>query len=133
MSSLVLTAEQERIVRLTGGCHLVVAPPGSGKTEVLAQRVVRLLQGASTEDFNVLALSFTKNAAGSMRQRVSDRLGEVSARVNCTTYHAFCLDILRHYGHLISIPRELTVYDLLDDRIEALKQGHRRRVLGRFR
>jgi DNA helicase-2/ATP-dependent DNA helicase PcrA len=58
-----------------------------------------------------------------MRQRVSDRLGEVSARVNCTTYHAFCLDILRHYGHLISVPRELTVYDLLDDRIEALKQG----------
>ena len=123
MSSLVLTAEQERIVRLTDGCHLVVAPPGSGKTEVLAQRVVRLMQSSPTEDFNVLALSFTKNAAGSMRQRVSERLGEVSARVNCTTYHAFCLDILRHYGNLIDIPRELTVYDLIDDRIEALAQG----------
>jgi DNA helicase-2/ATP-dependent DNA helicase PcrA len=123
MSSLVLTAEQERIVRLTDGCHLVVAPPGSGKTEVLAQRVVRLLQSSRTEDFNVLALSFTKNAAGSMRQRVSERLGEVSGRVNCTTYHAFCLDILRHYGNLIDIPRELTVYDLVDDRIEALAQG----------
>ena len=35
----------------------------------------------------------------------------------------FRLDILRHYGHLISIPRELTVDHLLDDRIEALKQG----------
>jgi DNA helicase-2/ATP-dependent DNA helicase PcrA len=123
MSSLALTAEQERIVKLTEGCHLVVAPPGSGKTEVLAQRIVRLLERSSTDDFNILALSFTKNAAGSMRQRVSDRLGEVSPRVNCTTYHAFCLDILRHYGHLIDIPRELTVYDLLDDRVEALKQG----------
>jgi len=123
MSLLTLTAEQERIVNLTEGCHLVVAPPGSGKTEVLAQRVVRLLQNSAVDDFNVLALSFTKNAAGSMRQRVSDRLGETSARVNCTTYHAFCLDILRHYGHLIDIPHEVTVYDLLDDRIEALKQG----------
>jgi len=118
-----LTAEQERLVTLKDGCHLVVAPPGSGKTEVLAQRVVRLLQNASDADFNVLALSFTKNAAGSMRQRVSDRLGDVSRRVNCTTYHAFCLDVLRHYGHLINIPRELTVYDGLDDRVQALKQG----------
>lgn len=123
MSSLILTAEQERLVALKDGCHLVVAPPGSGKTEVLAQRVVRLLQDAPDEDFNVLALSFTKNAAGSMRKRVSDRLGDVSRRVNCTTYHAFCLDVLRHYGHLINIPQELTVYDGLDDRVQALKQG----------
>src|ERR1700756_4700854 len=99
MPAVALTAEQENVVSIIEGCHLVVAPPGSGKTEVLAQRIVRLLQRFSTDDFNILALTFTKNAAASMKQRTSDRLGDVSRRVHCTTYHSFCLDILRHYGH----------------------------------
>jgi DNA helicase II / ATP-dependent DNA helicase PcrA len=123
MPSLILTAEQEKLVALKDGCHLVVAPPGSGKTEVLAQRTVRLLQDSPGDTFNVLALSFTKNAAGSMRQRVSERLGDVSGRVSCTTYHAFCLDVLQHYGHFVNVPRELTVYDRLEDRVQALRQG----------
>lgn len=118
-----LTKEQEKLAQLGEGAFLIVAPPGSGKTEVIAQRIVRLVHSTSNESFKILALSFTKNAASSMRTRVSERLGEHTWRVVCTTYHAFCLDILLHYGHLVGLPAEPTVYDSLEDRLQALAQG----------
>jgi DNA helicase-2/ATP-dependent DNA helicase PcrA len=102
---------------------LVVAPPGSGKTEVLAQRIVRLVQFAPDAGFKVLALSFTKSAAATMRRRVGDRLGEFTWRVLCTTYHAFCEDVLRSYGDLVGLPNDFTLYDSQEDRVQALAQG----------
>ncbi len=121
--SITLTPEQEAIVSLTDGAYLVVAPPGSGKTEVLAQRVVRLVQSAPNAGFKVLALSFTKNAAATMRRRVGDRLGEFTWRVICTTYHAFCTDLLRNYGELVGLPSDFTLYDTDEDKLQALAQG----------
>ena len=121
--SIVLTPEQEAIVSLTDGAYLVVAPPGSGKTEVLAQRIVRLIQSAPDAGFKVLALSFTKSAAATMRRRVGDRLGEFTWRVMCTTYHAFCTDLLRSYGDLVGVPSDFTLYDTDEDRLQALAQG----------
>lgn len=121
--SITLTPEQEAIVSLTDGAYLVVAPPGSGKTEVLAQRIVRLIQSAPDAGFKVLALSFTKNAAATMRRRVGDRLGEFTWRVMCTTYHAFCTDLLRSYGDLVGVPSDFTLYDTDEDRLQALAQG----------
>lgn len=122
-ASIVLTPEQEAIVSLTDGAYLVVAPPGSGKTEVLAQRIVRLIQSAPDAGFKVLALSFTKSAAATMRRRVGDRLGEFTWRVMCTTYHAFCTDLLRSYGDLVGVPSDFTLYDTDEDRLQALAQG----------
>ncbi|MCC6178174.1 MAG: ATP-dependent helicase [Chloroflexi bacterium] len=121
--SIALTPEQEAIVSLTDGAYLVVAPPGSGKTEVLAQRVVRLVQSAPDAGFKVLALSYTKNAAATMRRRVGDRLGEFTWRVVCTTYHAFCTDLLRSYGDLVGLPSDFTLYDTAEDQLQALAQG----------
>jgi len=123
LPSIVLTPEQEAIVSLTDGAYLVVAPPGSGKTEVLAQRIVRLIQSAPDAGFKVLALSFTKSAAATMRRRVGDRLGEFTWRVMCTTYHAFCTDLLRSYGDLVGVPSDFTLYDTDEDRLQALAQG----------
>lgn len=118
-----LTDEQEELAELADGAFLLVAPPGSGKTEVIAQRIVRLIQASPSASYKVLALSFTKNAAGTMRSRVSERLGENSWRVLCTTYHAFCLDLLRHYGYLLGLPAEPTIYDSVEDRLQAFAQG----------
>lgn len=118
-----LTEEQEHLVSLRDGAFLVVAPPGSGKTEVLAQRIVRLIQTSPEQGFKVLALSFTKNAAATMRRRVGERLGEFTWRVTCTTYHSFCMDVLRNYSDLAGLPSDFTVYDGQEDRLQALAQG----------
>ncbi len=89
----------------------------------MAQRVVRLLQDSKGETYRVLALTYNNRAAASMRRRVRERLGEHSWRATIETYHAFYLDILRHYGAAVGVPPEVTVYDTTDARIQALAQG----------
>jgi len=123
VTTIVLTPEQENAVNLRDGSYLILAPPGTGKTEVIAQRIVRLLTGSQRSSFRVLALTFNNRAAATMRRRVRERLQEDTWRATIETYHSFYLDILRHYGHLIGIPSEVTVYDTVDSRIHALRQG----------
>ena len=118
-----MTPEQEEVVAAEEGAFLVVAPPGSGKTEIIGQRIVRLLSGHERESFKILALTFTKKAAGAMLARVEAGLGDQSWRATITTYHSFCLDVLRHYGTVVGVQPNVTVYDSDDDRLEALLQG----------
>jgi DNA helicase-2/ATP-dependent DNA helicase PcrA len=122
-SKVALTPEQEELVALREGSFLVLAPPGAGKTEVIAQRVVRLLAESQESDFRVLALTFNNRAASSMRARVVERLGGDSWRATVETYHAFYLGVLRNYGAPVGVPPEVTVYDTDDARVEALAQG----------
>jgi DNA helicase II / ATP-dependent DNA helicase PcrA len=118
-----LTPEQETLASLREGAYLIVAPPGSGKTEVLSQRIVRLVQASTGANFKILALSFTKAAANTMRRRIGERLGENTWRVLCSTYHGFCGDLLRSYGQLINLPADFTIYDTTEDRLQALAVG----------
>lgn len=123
MPALILTEEQEALANLRDGCFLVVAPPGSGKTEVIAHRIMRLLAATEGTEANILALSYTKNAAASMQRRVTSYLGEQPRRALFTNYHAFCYDALVHYGRLIGLGESLTIYETVDDRLQALSQG----------
>lgn len=123
MTAVVLTEEQEAVVSLRDGSYLVLAPPGTGKTEVIAQRIVRLLSESSGASFRALALTFNNRAAAAMRRRVRERLRDNVWRATIETYHSFYLDILRHYGHLIGVPPEVTVYDTTDSKLHALSQG----------
>ena len=74
----------------------MLAPPGAGKTEVLAQRIVRLLTDSRGDSYRVLALTYNNRAAASMRKRVRDRLGEESWRATIETYRtrsiSMCFD-----------------------------------------
>lgn len=66
---------QQQVIELDQGRHLVLAPPGCGKTDILAERVVRaLLNGVSPD--NILCLTFTNRAARSMIRRIKDRVQE---------------------------------------------------------
>ena len=67
MNTIVLTPEQEKVVSLREGSFLVLAPPGAGKTEVIAQRIVRLLIDSKGQDYRILALTYNNRAAASMR------------------------------------------------------------------
>ena len=59
---------QQAIINLHSGCHLVLAPPGCGKTQILAERIcLALKQGRKAED--MLCLTFTNRAARGMRSR----------------------------------------------------------------
>lgn len=69
---IILSAEQKIIVELIDGQHLVLAPPGTGKTELLAQRVnIALQRGINSEQ--IICLTFTNRAAKGMKERIESR------------------------------------------------------------
>src|ERR1700682_6116375 len=117
------TPAQAAVIQLRAGNYLITAPPGSGKTETIARRIASILDESPDESFKLLALTFTKKAASAMRARVRDQTGQDSNRLTVSTYHAFCLDILRHYGKAVGVPSEPTLYDSEHDRTEALLRG----------
>jgi len=116
------TGEQRELIALDAGCFLVIAPPGSGKTTVLTERVARLVEDPD-QTFRVLALTFTNKAADNMKRRIFERVGEHSSRVTACTIHSFCLEALRNYGHEVGIEPNVSIYENEDDRVAALWRG----------
>jgi len=99
-----LTDSQRKAVESGLGNMQMIACAGSGKTEVVAQRVVHLLKPGNTQSLrpeNIVAFTFTEKAAAELKERIITRtretLGEVvgMAEMFVGTIHAFCLDLLK--------------------------------------
>ena len=97
--TMTLTAEQLSVVNLVSGRHLVLAPPGSGKTEMLSQRILRAL-AAGVEARKMLCATFTNRAAFEMRDRVSAAAGPDRALPDVGNLHHFCHRFLISVGRL---------------------------------
>ncbi len=95
-ATLDLNPEQREAVEHGEGPLLIIAGPGSGKTRVIAERVVYLLETAGdVAPENILALTFTDKAAGEMKRRVAEALPELPSTPHISTFHAFCYHVLR--------------------------------------
>lgn len=77
---------------------IVVAAPGSGKTRVITDRLVYLIQCAGVDPRGIAVTTFTRKAADEMRMRAAAKLGEKINRVRLGTIHSLCLGILREEG-----------------------------------
>ena len=109
-----LNSEQEKAVRATEGPVLIVAGAGSGKTRVLTGRVAYLLAGGC-DPSRILALTFTKKAAGEMKERISMMVGANRARhVVMGTFHSVFVRFLRRYAGFLGYPEQFTIYDQSD-------------------
>jgi DNA helicase-2/ATP-dependent DNA helicase PcrA len=76
----------------------VIAGPGSGKTRVLASRIVELVRVHDVKPWNILAITFTNKAAHEIQERVQLALGpDTGKSVFTGTFHSFCYRILRQY------------------------------------
>ncbi len=92
---MTLNPEQLRAVEHGDGPLLVIAGPGSGKTRVITQRIVHLLeQVPGLEPQNLLALTFTEKAAGEMMFRVRQALPELATSPHISTFHAFAYELV---------------------------------------
>jgi DNA helicase-2/ATP-dependent DNA helicase PcrA len=92
-----LNAEQKTAVQTIDGPVLVIAGPGTGKTQLLSTRVGYILQKTDAQPQNILALTFTEAGVDAMRERLTDFLGQAAYDVNIGTYHAFGSELLRRY------------------------------------
>jgi len=124
-----LTDIQREAVAWGEGALLVLAGPGSGKTQVLTCRIARLLDDSSEENFRLLALTFTNKAADEMRNRVQEFVPGMDERASIGTFHSFCTHVLRQHGVHLGIKPDFTVYALDADRRaileDALLRGER--------
>lgn len=85
---------QQLVIDINSGRHLVLAPPGCGKTQILAERIrLALKQGVKPED--MMCLTFTNRAARGMRERVDDIVGDDQSRkIFVGNVHRFCSHFL---------------------------------------
>jgi DNA helicase-2/ATP-dependent DNA helicase PcrA len=117
-------SDEQRTARDCDDQYLVVlASAGSGKTEVVAQRVERIL--AAGGGFRVLALSYTRRAAAELRDRLAQRLGDDRRRVETDTLHGFAQGLLLQYGTWIGLPPQPVVVVDDADRVELLEEWRR--------
>ena len=116
-----LNAEQRKAVDQTEGPVMVIAGPGTGKTQILSARIGKiLLSDAHAEPNNILCLTYTDAGVVAMRRRLAQFIGPDAYRVGIYTFHAFCNDVIQDNLGLF----EKTALDPISDleRIELLKE-----------
>ena len=119
-----LNARQRAAVDHGDGPLAVLAGAGTGKTRVLTHRVVGLIR-RGVPPWEILAVTFTNKAAGEMRDRLGDLLGDDADTVWVGTFHAVCARILRRYGAYVGLRPGFTIYDEADQAklIERMLKG----------
>lgn len=91
-----LNAEQKKAVDTIDGPVMVVAGPGTGKTQILTLRIANILDKTDTGPENILALTFTESGVNAMRKRLASMIGSLAYRVNIYTFHSFANDVIQN-------------------------------------
>lgn len=103
-----LNEQQKRAVEYLGGPLLVLAGPGTGKTQLLSKKVEYILENTDTNPENILCMTFTESGARNMRERLKTVIGADGRKVKIGTYHAIGTDILTAYANYApEYPRRL--------------------------
>ncbi len=96
-----LNEAQKRAVDAVDGPVMVVAGPGTGKTQVLALRIANIIDKTDTPPSGVLCLTFTNAGVTAMRERLLRLMGSRGNEVNVATFHRFGISLIeKYYGFL---------------------------------
>jgi len=114
MFSNELNPQQWDAVRHTEGPIVVVAGAGSGKTRVITYRIIYTIQEKKVAPESILAITFTNKAAREMKERVHDKLSHLDSLPWISTFHSFCLALLRRHIHEIGYTNDFVIYDAQD-------------------
>ena len=131
-----LNSAQQEAVNSIDGPVLVVAGPGTGKTQLLAARIGNILLNSDTKPGEILCLTYTDAGSIAMRQRLLKFIGPEAYKVQIFTYHAFCNTVIQenieYFGGFrnLDMVSELDQADILQEIIDALDQDN---ILRRLR
>jgi DNA helicase-2/ATP-dependent DNA helicase PcrA len=121
-----LNDAQKQAVNTTDGPVMVVAGPGTGKTELLSMRVANILRSTDTLPQNILCLTYTESGAHAMRERLAGLIGPDAYKVAIHTFHSFGSEIINRYaeyfyhGAYFRPADELSSYEVLRALFEKL-------------
>ena len=129
---------QRELIGSTEGCHLVDAGPGTGKTFTITRRYAEIVEQDGVEPDDVLLITFTRNAATEMRDRIVAHC-EYGARdlrdAPIGTFHSLCNDVLREHG--FNAPSYLGLDEVITQSTrvledETIEREYFREFVGRF-
>jgi DNA helicase-2/ATP-dependent DNA helicase PcrA len=115
-----LNRQQREAVEQTEGPVMVIAGPGTGKTQILASRIGKILQDTDYLPQNILCLTYTDAGTVAMRKRLTDFIGPDAYRVNIHTFHSFCNELIQDNLGLFEKHRLDPVSEL--EKIQLLKK-----------
>lgn len=122
-----LNERQKEAVNAIDGPVMVIAGPGTGKTELLSMRVANILQKTDTLPENILCLTFTESGASAMRERLAQIIGSDAYKVAIHTFHSFGTEIINqngeyfYHGASFRPASELNTYELLRSIFDSLE------------
>jgi len=124
-----LNAEQQAAVQHIEGPVLVIAGPGTGKTQILAARIARILLETDALPENILCLTYTDAGAVAMRKRLQEFIGPDAYRVQIATFHGFCNRVIQDnldvFGFRNLDPvSELETIEYLRELVDALPKNN---------
>jgi DNA helicase-2/ATP-dependent DNA helicase PcrA len=123
-----LTPQQAEAILFRGQPLLIIAGPGSGKTEVISWRVAHLIKSGAARPENLLVTTFTNKAALELKDRIQRKLPEINVELmQVSTLHSFCADLLREYATQSRLPAN---FRILDERGQFLFVYANRKRLG---
>jgi len=113
-----LNPSQKKAVETLDGPLLILAGAGSGKTRVLTHRMANLIGQGICAPEEILCVTFTNKAAQEMEHRIYKLLSEIGVPVTrdlwVSTFHAFCVRVLRRHIDLLDYKKPFTIYDSSD-------------------
>lgn len=109
-----LNEQQREAVVHSGSPLLIVAGAGSGKTRVLTHRIAYLLATGRAHQGQILAITFTNKAAAEMRERIEALIGPRAKQMWISTFHSFCVRVLRREAKTLGLKSTFTIYDSAD-------------------
>jgi DNA helicase-2/ATP-dependent DNA helicase PcrA len=115
-----LNPEQKEAVDTIEGPVMVIAGPGTGKTQILGARIGRILLDTDAEPRNILCLTYTDAGVVAMRRRLLSFIGSDAYKVNIFTFHAFCNEVIQEHLSLFEKQSLDPISDL--ERIEILRK-----------
>ena len=110
-----LNDQQRAAVHYTRGPLMVLAGAGSGKTRVIIEKIIYLVQAQGLPAQRIAAITFTNKAAREMRERLSKRLGsEKAGEITVSTFHSLGWKILRAHHELLGFRPGISILDEQD-------------------
>lgn len=116
-----LNTPQREAVECTDGPLLVLAGAGSGKTRVLTYRIAHLVEDKNVSPWEILAVTFTNKAATEMRERLQGMLGIKASAMWITTFHKFCIYVIKPNAETLGFTERFVIYDT-DDQKRLIKE-----------
>ncbi|MDQ5913781.1 MAG: ATP-dependent helicase UvrD/PcrA [Patescibacteria group bacterium] len=113
MKEIKLNAKQQEAVDQIDGPVMVLAGPGTGKTQLLSARVANILKLTDVNPSNILCLTYTEAGVTAMKERLAQTIGPAGYQVSVHTFHSFALEVMRRFPDYFLDTRGFTAIDEL--------------------